>query len=160
MTDDDTRSFDDVQAEVTGGGSIEPRFKKSRGEIDGYTFMLQIDGDAPDELVARIESALADVKAEQNKTEPTGTEWICPDCGDTMSLQEACEAWPCIVCGEQMVLRDASGVTPNDELRALIDEWREKANEARQEGLNGYHHAVKDCADELEALLDDTQDNE
>jgi len=70
MTDpNDTRSFDDVRDEVTGDGGIEPRFKNSRGEIDGYTFMLQIDSDAPDALVAEIEAALASVKADYDDTQ-------------------------------------------------------------------------------------------
>jgi len=38
--------------------------KPVRGAIDRYGFTLRVDGDAPDELVAQIESALADVKAE------------------------------------------------------------------------------------------------
>lgn len=38
--------------------------KYTSGTIAGNSFSLHIDGDAPDELVAQIESALADVKAE------------------------------------------------------------------------------------------------
>jgi len=116
MTDDDTRSFDDVQAEVTGddhgethrhrenveAGSDEtdvwltphdmdhliggqPVYKQGNntlltlrtrgwqgekgpqettGTIDGHSFSLRVDADAPEALVARIESALADAKAE------------------------------------------------------------------------------------------------
>jgi len=199
---DDTRSFDDVQAEVTGddhgethrhseniGKSSLPTEtiaqeayesvyaardetppKHTTGTIDGHSFSLRVDGDAPEALVARIEAALADVKAEQNKTKPTGTEWICPHCGDTMSLQEACEPWPCTVCGEQMVLRDTSGVTPNDELQALVDRLQsvEGKNDILSEvshyperGRTEYVYCTVDAVvSELEALLDDTQDNE
>jgi len=120
MTDDDTRSFDDVQAEVTGddhgethrhrenveAGSDEtdvwltphdmdhlrdgqPVFKQgddsalvlrtrewdgkqpkhTTGTIDGHSFSLRVDGGAPEALVARIESALADLKAERDDTQ-------------------------------------------------------------------------------------------
>jgi len=132
MTDDDTRSFDDVQAEVTGsesdftesmtdsatirhdgnrviineslaitlwlnteydeglkpteyewldegalaltepttGDSVEllvqeiDDAKHTTGTIDGHSFSLRVDGDAPEALVARIESKLADLKGE------------------------------------------------------------------------------------------------
>jgi len=89
MTDDDTRSFDDVQAEVTGDtfeafgmafsvcnvceepivGDVDrcndcEGVKHTTGTIDGHSFSLRVDGDAPEALVARIESALADLKAE------------------------------------------------------------------------------------------------
>jgi len=43
--------------------------KHTTGMISEYTFSLRIDGDAPDELVAAIESALADVKAEVESDE-------------------------------------------------------------------------------------------
>jgi len=162
MTDDDTRSFDDVQAEVTGddhgeahrhsenvendtdetdvlltphdmdhliagqpvykgvngylvnlymtGWDDESAPKHTTGTIDGHSFTLTVDGDAPEALVARIESALADLKA-------------------------------------------GIDTTPNDELRALVTEIREKAE-------NKYDVGGLLAADELEALLDDTQDNE
>jgi len=79
MTDDDTRSFDDVQAEVTSDDRNEipdaselsipssvddDQGKHTTGTIDGHSFTLRVDGDAPEALVARIESALADLKAE------------------------------------------------------------------------------------------------
>jgi len=38
--------------------------KHTTGTIDGHSFSLRVDGDAPAGLVADIESALADVKAE------------------------------------------------------------------------------------------------
>jgi hypothetical protein len=41
----------------------------TRGTIDNYEFTLCVDGDAPDELVAEIDSALADVKAEVEDNE-------------------------------------------------------------------------------------------
>jgi len=74
MSDDGTRSFDDVQAEVTSHGETERHLanieagasdndKHTTGTIDGHSFSLRVDGDAPEALVARIESALADVKA-------------------------------------------------------------------------------------------------
>jgi len=43
---------------VIGGEQV------TQGTINDYEFTLRVDGDAPDELVAAIESALADVKAE------------------------------------------------------------------------------------------------
>jgi len=99
---DDTRSFEDVKAEVCetpdtdprrklendswnpedGSGYIpteettqhgqyealhiggSPDRKHTTGTIDDYNFALRVDSDAPDELVGKIESALADVKAE------------------------------------------------------------------------------------------------
>jgi len=95
MTDDDTRSFDDVQTEVTSHGEVERHSenveagckaptrvvaneaydaiyaskgedvpKRTTGTIDGHSFTLRVDGDAPEALVARIESKLADLKAE------------------------------------------------------------------------------------------------
>ena len=39
--------------------------KHTTGQIGGYGFSLRVYGDAPDELVADIESALADVKADR-----------------------------------------------------------------------------------------------
>jgi len=134
-SDDDTRSFDDVQAEVTGGESgftesmtdsatirhdgnrviineslaitlwlntdydeglkptehewldegalalTEPttgdsvellvqevdEAKHTTGTIDGHSFTVRVDGDAPEALVVRIESALAQAKAEVEK---------------------------------------------------------------------------------------------
>jgi len=47
------------QLEISGGTA-----QVTQGTIDDYNFALRVDGDAPDELVAAIESALADVKAE------------------------------------------------------------------------------------------------
>ena len=54
---------------------------------------------------------------------------------------------------EESPKRSKSGVTPNDELRELIDEWRnppewmyESASEEK---------AVEMCADELEQVIDD-----
>jgi len=126
MTDDDTRSFDDVQAEVTQHGEYEALHiggspdtsKHTTGTIDGHSFSLRVDGDAPDELVARIESALADLKA--------------------------------------------GGYTPTDKLKILATQWQKAAYaETRKEKYtpNEVDGLVK-AADELEALLDDTQDNE
>jgi len=43
--------------------------KHTTGTIDGYSFSLRVDGDAPAGLVADIESALADVKAEVENDE-------------------------------------------------------------------------------------------
>lgn len=40
-----------------------------------------------------------------------------------------------------------------EELRELLQQWRDKAHQSREEGLNGYHHGVKECAEELEGLL-------
>jgi hypothetical protein len=87
MSDDDTtRSFEDVREEVASDGenkipdasdlsipsSVDPNYderKHTTGTIDGYGFSLRVDGDAPDELVADIEAALADVKAEVGRDE-------------------------------------------------------------------------------------------
>jgi hypothetical protein len=81
---DDTRSFEDVKTEVCETPDTDPRVettqhgeyealhiggsdarKHTTGTIDGYGFSLRVDGDAPAGLVADIESALADVKAER-----------------------------------------------------------------------------------------------
>jgi len=84
MTDnDDTRSFEDVKAEVCETPDTDPRVettqhgeyealhiggspdrKHTTGTIAGHSFTLRVDGAAPDALVAEIEAALADVKAE------------------------------------------------------------------------------------------------
>jgi hypothetical protein len=49
---------------MSDDGTDDPNRKHTTGTIDGYGFSLRVDGDAPDELVADIEAALADVKAE------------------------------------------------------------------------------------------------
>jgi len=96
MSDDDTRSFDDVRDEVTSEDntdmaervdSVAPDVfamatddsfnqpepiddaKETKGTIDGYGFSLRVDGDAPAGLVADIESALAEVKQERENDE-------------------------------------------------------------------------------------------
>ncbi len=91
---DNTRSFDDVRDEVTGEtfeafgqtfsvcnvceeaivGDVArcndcKGVKHTTGTIAGHSFTLRVDGDAPDELVARVEAALADVKAEVESDE-------------------------------------------------------------------------------------------
>ncbi|AFH22035.1 hypothetical protein OSG_eHP15_00025 [environmental Halophage eHP-15] len=48
------------QLEISGGAE-----QVTQGTINDYEFILRVDGDAPDELVAEIEGALADVKKER-----------------------------------------------------------------------------------------------
>ena len=76
---DDTRSFEDVQEDVTGdftgwtqvldGGGDSIVCQHTTGTIDGYEFALRLDGDAPDALVADIEAQLAECKAERENDE-------------------------------------------------------------------------------------------
>jgi len=79
---DDTRSFEDVKAEVCETPDTDPRVettqhgeyealhiggsdarKHTTGTIDGYGFSLRVDGDAPYSLVDDIEARLAECKA-------------------------------------------------------------------------------------------------
>jgi len=59
--------------------------------------------------------------------------------------------------------REFVGYTPNDELRELVKQWRSEA-EYMEENSEEYAYpkvtemaaaAIKDCADELEGLLDE-----
>jgi len=47
------------------------------------------------------------------------------------------------------------GYVPKEELRALIEEWSEEAQEAHDNGNVAFSVGMSSCADELEALLDD-----
>jgi len=67
MTDDDTLStweVANVAYSSVYSARDDPEPQEVEGKIDGHSFSLRVDGDAPEALVAQIESALADVKAE------------------------------------------------------------------------------------------------
>ncbi len=57
---------------------------------------------------------------------------------------------------EESPKRPKSGVTSNDELRELVDEWREFAEPSGWDGYSkGVREGIESCADELEAVLED-----
>lgn len=51
-----------------------------------------------------------------------------------------------------MTLGDPDAETPSE----LIEEWREWAQTCRERGLNAEYHMLRDCADQLEATLDES----
>ena len=85
-------------------------------------------------------------------------EWMCPNCGDTVDLQEPSKEWDCSYCGETMEPRKKTDVTPNDELRDLIEEL-EKLSENHKQSDETWHHGfgcgLGRCVNELERLIDD-----
>lgn len=91
-----------------------------------------------------------------NNKRRTAHDWICPNCGDTIWIQEKCESWPCAVCGGEMVPQDKSDVTPNRELRELDESWLEQAGTSDWNEYNeGVHDALKAAAKELEEVIAD-----
>jgi len=58
-------TYDRDRCFAEGAQSDDPNRKHTTGTIDGYSFSLRVDGDAPAGLVADIESALAEVKQER-----------------------------------------------------------------------------------------------
>lgn len=164
MTDpDNTRSFEDVPDEMTGDSESDPKIprKPVRGKIDGYHFSLRVDGDAPDELVAEIEAALANVKADGETITLTERQQERIEAVQEAST-EGGSAPPLTksdVISSLLDTRDAvnSGYytedyTENSELRTLVSEWNKPEN-TRMKAF--------EAAAELEALIDDnTQDNE
>lgn len=83
---------------------------------------------------------------------PRAVEWMCPNCGDEVDNGEECESWDCVYCGETMVPKDKADVTPNDALRELIEEWRDRV----EEHSSAYHQSdVPVLLDELEEVIGD-----
>jgi len=87
------------------------------------------------------------------------TEWLCTECGRKHEFAtDPEENKVCNDCGAFLKRAKEVPLTSNDELRALVGEWRyEHELPAGQQGANQVADAFKKCADELEALLDDTQ---
>lgn len=80
-------------------------------------------------------------------------EWMCPNCGDTVDLQEPSKEWDCSYCGETMEPRKKTDATPNDELRELIERWRDYEYTQKVDYYADIGMQV--AADELEELIDD-----
>ena len=78
--------------------------------------------------------------------------WECGNCGYAFYDQDEWDQWFCSQCGEEMHTAPPEGYTPNDELRELIEEWRNPD----ATGIDYYAPiGLEQAADELETLIDD-----
>lgn len=91
-------------------------------------------------------------------------EYICPNCGDTVKMQEEVELWDCAICDTEMRLRKEAGVVPESELRELAEDLRERAEKKMDEvdtespsytgNTGSLCLGLRLAADELEELIE------
>jgi DNA-directed RNA polymerase subunit RPC12/RpoP len=89
------------------------------------------------------------------------TEYVCSNCTATHTpIEDDVDPWECVECASGLMEpRSESDVITREELRGLIEEWREEGKSKRMNpnGMMEYvgmGQAMQKCADELEAVLD------
>jgi hypothetical protein len=113
-----------LHAEVLIGEATDA--KHTTGTIDGYGFSLRVDGDAPAELVADIESALADVKAEREtiEIEQHNTSCYVVDTNNKRHVMSLADV------KDHDITKDGQVVLPDDHVcRECVNDTTEREND-------------------------------
>lgn len=80
--------------------------------------------------------------------------WACPECGDQVHMNDESEPWDCVECGVPMEHQQERKAVPKEELRELVESWREEAEDADTDlHGNARYTTLHEKANELSELL-------
>ena len=82
--------------------------------------------------------------------------WICKNCERSIGIPRVHKISACPVCDGEMVIEREVGLTENQKLRELVEQWREIGTDKRlsqDHAENGKGEALEQCADELEKII-------